>query len=82
MNKEELRKILDAEDISERAYSLEGGNPSERYCLSQNYNIWSVYYSERGLKTGEKIFLNEHEACKYLLEILIADPTTRKERYK
>ncbi len=39
---------------------------------------WSVYYSERGNRTGEVHFGTQHEACDYLLMLLVSDPTTRK----
>jgi hypothetical protein len=37
------------------------------------------YYSERGLRTGIRRFETESEACEYLLETLLADPTTRED---
>ncbi len=31
-----------------------------------DYNTWSVYYSERGVRHGEKTFNSESEACEEL----------------
>lgn len=74
MTKSELRARLLAENISQDLYSLDGGLPGEKLCLSNTGNKWQVYYSERGLKTGLKEFDSEHDACDHfyveLLEII------------
>jgi len=80
MNKKELKKKLEAEGIDKNAYSLWGGLPHEKYVLSHNLFLrrWTVYYSERGCRTGKKFFNSESEACKYFLKLLLNDSTTRK----
>ena len=45
--------------------------------LDQVGSRWSVYYSERGQRSGERIFDSEDEACRYLLNLLCNDPSTR-----
>lgn len=77
MNRSELKKALDKAGISPKSYCLEGGWPSEEYCIEENYGKWSVYYSEHGQKTGEKLFYSESDACEYLYKLLLKDPTTR-----
>lgn len=77
MNIEELKVKLKALGISPSSYSLEGGMPSERYCLSNESGKWFVYYCERGQKSGESSFTNESQACEFLLGQLEGDPTTR-----
>lgn len=79
MNVEELKQRLTAEDIDESAYSLSGGLPGDRYVLSHDGPVWSVYYSERGLQTSLRRFRIESEACSYLLQQLLNDSTTRKK---
>ena len=37
---------------------------------------WAVYYSERGHETGRREFATEAEACRHLLALLRAAPTT------
>ena len=64
----ELSEKLKKDGIPEDAYNLEGGFPDEAYCISESYNIWEVYYRERGNKTGLKIFNSESEACEYFLK--------------
>lgn len=73
MTKKELEQKLIEKNVARDVYSLEGGFPNEAYCLNYNYNrnIWEVYYSERGQKTGLKIFNKEEEACEYFYHILI-----------
>ena len=70
MNKEELSILLKKNKINDDMYSLEGGLPNEMYCLEENNRQWEVYYSERGNKTGRKLFSTEHEACVYFYDLL------------
>jgi hypothetical protein len=77
MNRAELEVILRERNVSPLAYCLGGGLPNERYTLDQSGAKWSVYYSERGLRSGERVFESEDEACRYLLELLTNDSTTR-----
>jgi len=78
MNKFELIKKLKEKRIRDSAYSLEGGLPGDKYVLSDDgYGTWSVYYSERGERLDEKKFTSESEACFYLLERLLKDPTVQ-----
>jgi hypothetical protein len=79
MNKEELRQILGREGIREDVYQLEGGLDSEAYTLEKEDEHWSVYYSERGLKSGKVNFPTESEACEHLLAMIREDPTTRAD---
>jgi hypothetical protein len=78
MTRETLEQILRREGVRQDAYSLEGGLPDERYCLDHSsQETWTVYYSERGLRTGERRFESEADACEYLLDLILRDPTTR-----
>jgi hypothetical protein len=78
MTKAELEQKLRDSGIRADAYSVEGGRHDERYCLDQPFaGTWAVYYSERGERTGERRFGSEAEACEYLFDLLIRDPTTQ-----
>ncbi len=77
MNIKELKMILERKNYNPYPYSLEGINPYECYCLEKTYNIFHVFYNERGKRVGEKTFKSEDEACRYLYEKLKGDPTTR-----
>ncbi len=83
MDRSSLRQFLEREHIDPRSYGLEGasGLPvrdrEERYFLEQGPSGWSVYYWERGLRSGEQSFDTEDEACRHLLDLLLRDRTTR-----
>jgi hypothetical protein len=77
MNREGLKRRLEEEGVSPSSYDLRGGLPSEAYCLEECSNAWAVYYSERGSRVRERLFGTEDAACAYLLETILADPTTR-----
>jgi len=80
MDRTDLIRALDQLDVDPRAYCLDDGPRDERYCLEDQRSAWAVYYSERGLRTGERLFADEQEACAYLLTLIDADPTTRRSR--
>ncbi len=63
----ELKRLLDARNVTPNAYSLQGGLRSETCTLARAGDVWEVYYSERGLKTGLKLFTTESDACEYFL---------------
>lgn len=71
MNFKELESRLISENIRRDVYSLKGGLSNEAYCISQTNGIWEVYYSERGIKSGLKVFQKEEEACQYFYDSLI-----------
>ena len=50
----------------ERLPIMTGGLPNEKLCIVKE-DKWQVYYSERGNKSGLKIFETETEACEYFL---------------
>ncbi|MBF0776804.1 hypothetical protein BVE84_09380 [Streptococcus azizii] len=66
----ELKQTLLEWEIPENLYSIMvGGLPNERLCLMKNSEeIWEIYYSERGRKSGLKLFESEEEACEYFLK--------------
>jgi hypothetical protein len=78
MKANELKNILIREGFRRSTYSLEGGEPDEALCLSNEEGRWIVYYSERGLQTGRVDFDSEDAACDYFLEKMWSDPTTRR----
>jgi hypothetical protein len=77
MNRQELHALARREGIRDDAYSFEGGLPFERLVMTAEAGGWVVYYSERGLRTGLRGFDTEDEACQYLWERLLRDPTNR-----
>ncbi len=71
MNREELEKKLKMTGVPEYIYNLtDHGKKDERLCLERDQDKWSVYYSERGIKTTNKYFDSEDAACQFLYEQL------------
>ena len=76
----ELKSALAEAGVSEDAYYL--GNSlglGECYCLARTGSCWETYYSERGEKIGVRHFESEDDACRYFLQKILSDPTTRKK---
>lgn len=76
MSINDLHLDLIANGIRDDAYCLTGGLPSERYTIEQTDEVWLVYYSERGIKSGLQQFTNESDACEELLSRILNDLTT------
>ena len=67
MKSNELKEKLQQLGIPVYLYNLDGiGRTDERLCLEFSDNKWHVYYSERGVKTTDKIFASEDAACEYI----------------
>jgi hypothetical protein len=78
MDRTSLLEAIEREGIRARTYDLIGGNDrTECLCLGICGGGWSVWYAERGLRTGERFFDTEDEACSYMLIRLVGDPNTR-----
>lgn len=69
----QLRRHLEENAVRRDAYSLEGGRPSEAYCIETSPDGYVVYYSERGVRTSLQRFDTEAEACARLLDLLRRD---------
>jgi hypothetical protein len=76
MDREELRELLSQENVDPAAYDLDGRAADETYVLEPSDGSFTVFYSERGLRTGERRFDTEDEACRHLLDLLLRDSTT------
>ena len=77
MNRQGLRELLDAEDVRDDLYRLDGVPVELSWVLGVVTGGWRVYYYERGRHEGERRFGTEDEACAYLLEMLLKDPGSR-----
>jgi hypothetical protein len=78
LDREGLRLVLEAQGVDQDSYCLDGGHPAERYVLDDRGSEWVVYYSERGIESGLRSFATEDLACRYLADLVLADPTTRR----
>ena len=77
MNSVSLRALLDAERVAEDQYSLDGRRCDECLCLEELAGAWRVFYAERRLRSGEREFESEDDACQFMAQRLLADPSTR-----
>ena len=75
MDIKELKGFLENKCVPPDSYTIGGGLPNEQYCIYEDVlnKKWEVYYSERGNKSGLKIFEGESEACNYFVDILRQD---------
>lgn len=74
MKREELRNVLVERGVPSMLYNLDGdGRTDERFCLESVNNEWSVYFSERGIRTTDERFASEEEACKFIYEQLLIE---------
>jgi hypothetical protein len=79
MNREQLKLQLAALRIDPTAYCLSGGLPNECLVLNQAQNgTWEVYYSERGEKSGLRIFDSEEIAVQHFLGVILHDSAVRR----
>ncbi len=75
----DLEKKLKAAHIRTDCYSITGEVKNEALILEKRCESqWLIYYSERGLKTGERFFDKEEDACACFFEMAIRDPLMRK----
>ena len=77
MNRTILQDLLDAERVAADAYSLDGHRCDECLCLEKTHGTWHVHYAERGQRSGERMFASESDACTFMAQRLLADPSTR-----
>jgi hypothetical protein len=82
MTREELERRLVKEEVSPDAYDLTGSerHKFEAYCLERVENGWVVYYRERDIRRDERLFSFENDACLFLLDQILRDPTTRMQK--
>ena len=67
MNRATLRVLFEANEVPRDQYGLSGGLPNECFCIDLDpEGKWCTYYSERGVRSGLKLFDSEDAACKSL----------------
>ena len=68
VNRAQLDALLRESGFPQHSYSLNGGLPSEAFCMEKLPEGWHVYYSERGGKSTLGKFRTEKEAVACFLE--------------
>ena len=72
MSIKELKELLMVKNVPQDLYSLEGGLPSESYCIEKTEDKWHLYYSERGVKETINYYDTEDEVVDaFLSEIVV-----------
>lgn len=80
MNKQELLDELRRKRIRPYFYDLEGEGGEGALSLTRQGDHWMVFFTERGKKYFDfGAFDTEDAACRRLLEILLAEPSTRED---
>jgi len=84
MNRAELIAALEADGFSRDSYNVGDEEKTEVYTLKYDASgivgrpaSWSVFYSEKGLRTGEQVFQTEALACDYFLDLIRRDPIAK-----
>lgn len=77
VNRTGLCELLDREGVDPDAYSVDGARRNECLILEVEPGGWCVYYSERGLRSGEQHFDTEDEACEEMAQMLLRDQSNR-----
>jgi hypothetical protein len=81
VNLPELRKNLVEQGVRRYAVSIDKVDETEeQYRLERDGRYWTTYYYERGERRSPRDFASEEDACKYFLEWVLGDPTTRSKR--
>ncbi|PIG27026.1 hypothetical protein CLU93_1251 [Janthinobacterium sp. 35] len=63
MNISDIGHEMAISNIPSNAFSIGDATQDESLCIREQNGHWEVFYYERGIKTGLRIFKEEHEAC-------------------
>ena len=72
MNSQEMLVRFELLGVPRDAYSV-GANRDESYSLIHEDGRWKVFYSERGNRNNEAVFVEEDAACRELFERVTRD---------
>ena len=65
----ELNSYLKSKGVPEDSYSINEVN-DESLCIIEENKKWHIFYSERGLRTEEYCYKDEHSAILYYIDRL------------
>ena len=81
MNRLALERVLNLFEIRTDVYDLSCRDEGdEAHVITREDDGWHVFYSERGLRTSERVFSTEDQACDEVLMRIARDPLTRANR--
>ncbi|PIF09603.1 hypothetical protein [Janthinobacterium sp. 13] len=67
MNISDAAQEMSILNIPSNAFSIGDPSQDESFCIRERNGDWEVFYYERGVKTGLRIFREKHEACENFL---------------
>ena len=70
MKYKELKKVVSKMYIPSNCHNLNGGTPSDTYCLERHKKQWMIYYSERGNRNDIEYYDSEEQACEAFYRIM------------
>lgn len=70
MNISDIAHEMAILSIPSNAFSIGDPTQDESLCIREKNGRWEVFYYERGIKTGLRVFKEEHEACENFLFII------------
>ena len=70
MNISDIAHEMAILSIPSNAFSIGDPTQDESLCIREKNGCWEVFYHERGIKTGLRVFKEEHEACEDFLFII------------
>lgn len=73
----DLQAELERRMIPGFAYNI-GRDENETFCLVPEPDGWHVFYSERGNRKLETVFVSESAACEELLRMVTNDGAVRR----
>jgi hypothetical protein len=76
MNIQRLKVVLAGFELGPGVVQF-SGLPNEAFVIEPHADGWRVFYSERGVRTGELWFASESDAVDGLLELLASDSSVR-----
>jgi hypothetical protein len=76
MNLQRLQSVLSGFGLGSDVVQF-GGLPNEAFVIEPHAGGWRIFYSERGVWTGEAWFENESDAADAFLELLASDSSIR-----
>jgi hypothetical protein len=78
VNRLDLERLLNLFEIRTDVYDLSGRDEGdEAHVITHEKDGWHVFYSERGIRTSERVFPIEDQACDEILLRIARDPLTR-----
>lgn len=81
MKRLDLERLLNLFEIRTDVYDLSGRDEGdEAHVITHEQGGWHVFYSERGIRTLERVFPTEDQACDEILLRIARDPLTRANR--